>query len=163
MAAANEISADTAVVKRSTYVNNSFTGSRPETKFCYITLEQTPSGQAFPAGEPQFVRLHLHTQSSSPACVCGHTTGAPLSREEPGSQRTSLRSAMVRFMPASCFHTGSARFRLRGLPVRIAMPSSTPADTARRSALRTDPTTSRQRAQERIRRTKLSRDVTERS
>lgn len=47
---------------------------------------------------------------------------------------------MVRFMPASCFHTGSARFRLRGLPVRIAMPRSTPADTARQSALRTDQT-----------------------
>lgn len=112
-----------------------------------------PSRQVFPAGEPEFVRLHLHTQSSAPAC-CGHTPAAPQSREEPCSQRTSLRSAMVRFMPASCFHTGSARFRLRGLPVRIAMPSSTPADTARRSTLRTDQTISRHRAQERIRQTK---------
>lgn len=57
-----------------------------------------------------------------------------------GCVRTSLRSAMVKFMPASCFHTGSARFRLRGLPVRIAMPRSTPADTARQSALPTDQT-----------------------
>ena len=47
---------------------------------------------------------------------------------------------MVRFMPASCFHTGSARFRLRGLPVRIAMPRRTPADTARQSAFHTDQT-----------------------
>lgn len=39
---------------------------------------------------------------------------------------TSLRSAIVKFIPASCFHTGSARLRLRGLPVRIAMPKSTP-------------------------------------
>jgi len=39
---------------------------------------------------------------------------------------TSLRSAIVRFIPASCFHTGSAKLRLRGLPVRIAMPKSTP-------------------------------------
>lgn len=44
---------------------------------------------------------------------------------------------MVRFMPASCFHTGSARLRLRGLPVRMAMPRSTPADTARQSVLHT--------------------------
>lgn len=34
---------------------------------------------------------------------------------------------MVRLMPASCFQTGSARLRLRGLPVRMAMPSRTPA------------------------------------
>lgn len=40
---------------------------------------------------------------------------------------TSLRSAMVRLIPASCFQTGSARFRLRGLPVRMAIPSNTPA------------------------------------
>lgn len=40
---------------------------------------------------------------------------------------TSLRSAMVRLIPASCLQTGSARFRLRGLPVRMAMPSNTPA------------------------------------
>lgn len=33
---------------------------------------------------------------------------------------------MVRLIPASCFHTGSARFRLRGLPVRMAMPNNTP-------------------------------------
>lgn len=69
-----------------------------------------------------------------------YTLKAPLCREELGCVRTSLRSAMVRFMPASCFHTGSARFRLRGLPVRIAMPRSTPADTARQRALRTDQT-----------------------
>lgn len=36
---------------------------------------------------------------------------------------------MVRFIPASCFHTGSARFKLRGLPVLMAMPSSTPAES----------------------------------
>lgn len=52
--------------------------------------------------------------------------------------RTSLRSAMVRLMPASCFHTGSARLRLRGLPVRIAIPSSTPEDRERRSTLHPD-------------------------
>lgn len=40
----------------------------------------------------------------------------------------SLRSAIVKFIPASCFHTGSARFRLRGLPVRIAIPSKTPSE-----------------------------------
>ena len=40
---------------------------------------------------------------------------------------TSLRSAMVTLIPASCFQTGSARFRLRGLPVRMAIPSNTPA------------------------------------
>jgi hypothetical protein len=39
---------------------------------------------------------------------------------------TSLRSAMVRLIPANCFHTGSARLRLKGLPVRMAMPSNTP-------------------------------------
>lgn len=42
-------------------------------------------------------------------------------------QVTSLRSAMVRLIPASCFQTGSARLRLRGLPVRMATPSRTPA------------------------------------
>lgn len=68
--------------------------------------------------------------------VITHTLRAPLC----GCVSTSLRSAMVRFMPASCFHTGSARFRLRGLPVRIAMPRRTPAETARPSALRTDQT-----------------------
>lgn len=45
---------------------------------------------------------------------------------------TSLRSAMVRFIPASCFQTGSARFRLRGLPVRMAIPSNTPAHSKHR-------------------------------
>lgn len=33
---------------------------------------------------------------------------------------------MVRLIPASCFHTGSARFKLSGLPVRMAMPNNTP-------------------------------------
>lgn len=45
----------------------------------------------------------------------------------PDPQVTSLRSAMVRLIPASCFQTGSARLRLRGLPVRMATPSNTPA------------------------------------
>jgi len=45
---------------------------------------------------------------------------------------TSLRSAMVRLIPASCFQTGSARFRLRGLPVRMAIPSNTPAHSKHR-------------------------------
>lgn len=46
--------------------------------------------------------------------------------QQRNSTLTSLRSAIVRFIPASCFHTGSARLRLRGLPVRIAIPRSTP-------------------------------------
>lgn len=53
---------------------------------------------------------------------------------------TSLRSAMVRLIPASCFQTGSARFRLRGLPVRMAIPSNTPAHSKhkRQDVLGTD-------------------------
>lgn len=79
------------------------------------------------------LRWHFHPRQSSE-----NTHREPQCVEKQGWTRTSLRSAMVRFMPASCFHTGSAKFRLRGLPVRIAMPSSTPADTAGQSALQTD-------------------------
>jgi len=37
-----------------------------------------------------------------------------------------VRSAGVRVIPANCFHTGSARFRLSGLPVLMAIPIRTP-------------------------------------
>lgn len=42
------------------------------------------------------------------------------------SLSTSVRSEIDSGMPASCFHTGSAMLRLRGLPVLMAMPNIIP-------------------------------------
>lgn len=38
----------------------------------------------------------------------------------------SVISAGVNDVPASCFHTGSAKLRLNGLPVLMAIPINTP-------------------------------------
>lgn len=80
------------------------------------------SGQAVPfnqtAGDPHHALHWTHSES--------HFSVLSL------LEVTSLRSAMVRLIPASCFQTGSARFRLRGLPVRMAIPSNTPAHSKHR-------------------------------